>query len=174
MKNSYIIGGIVAVVVIVGIGVFAFNQNTTMTAEQQAALNGQATTTATTTKAVVPSTKKTTTTTTTTTTTGLGSAHSDDTPIVSKSFTVNGNDTTADLKKIVVLQGTTVKVTFAVDAKGTYHGGLDFRSPGISTGTIPPGASETISFVATKSFSFVPYWPDTNEAKPYTIDVIVQ
>src|SRR6185437_794623 len=45
-----------------------------------------------------------------------------------RSFTVNGNDETADLKIITVPAGTQVSITFGADAGSTYHGGLDFRS----------------------------------------------
>lgn len=89
-------------------------------------------------------------------------------------FTVNGNDATADVKTITVAAGTPVSITFGADAGTTYHGGLDFRSSVVNTGTIVPGSTKTVSFTATKSFSFTPYWPSTNIAKPYTIDVVVR
>lgn len=90
-----------------------------------------------------------------------------------KHFSVNGNDSTADLKTITVAKGTPVTITFGADASGTYHGGLDFRSSVVSTGTIAPGTTKTVSFTADHSFSFQPYWPATNIAKPYTIAVVV-
>ncbi len=89
-------------------------------------------------------------------------------------FAVNGNDATADLKTISVAAGTPVTITFGADAGTTYHGGLDFRSSVVNTGTIVPGSTKTVSFTATKSFSFTPYWPATDIAKPYTIDVVVK
>lgn len=89
-------------------------------------------------------------------------------------FAVNGNDATADVKNITVAAGTPVTITFGADAGTTYHGGLDFRSSVVNTGTITPGSTKTVSFTATKSFSFTPYWPSTNIAKPYTIDVVVR
>ena len=91
-----------------------------------------------------------------------------------KSFTVNGNDSTADVEMIMVAKGTPVTITFGADAQGTYHGGLDFRSSVVSTGPIAPGSTKTVSFTANSSFSFTPYWPSTNIAKPYTIQVMVQ
>ncbi|MES2225717.1 MAG: hypothetical protein V4480_02810 [Patescibacteria group bacterium] len=91
-----------------------------------------------------------------------------------KSFAVNGNDATADVKTITVAAGTPVTITFGADAGTTYHGGLDFRSSIVSTGTIAPGSTKSVSFTATHSFSFTPYWPATNIAKPYTIDVVVK
>jgi hypothetical protein len=91
-----------------------------------------------------------------------------------KSFTVNGNDETADVKTITVTKGTPVTITFGADAGTTYHGGLDFRSSVLNTGTIAPGSTKTISFTADKSFAFTPYWPSTNIAKPYTISVVVE
>lgn len=90
-----------------------------------------------------------------------------------QSFTVNGNDSTADLKTITVPKGTPVTITFGADAQGTYHGGLDFRSSVVSTGPIAPGSTKTVTFTAANSFSFTPYWPSTNIAKPYTINIVV-
>lgn len=92
----------------------------------------------------------------------------------SKSFVIHANDNSADLTTITVAKGTPVKITFSVGAENTYHGGLDFRSSVISTGTILPGSSKTISFTAQSSFSFTPYWPATNIQKPYTIKIAVQ
>lgn len=91
-----------------------------------------------------------------------------------QSFTVNGDDSSADLTTINVKKGMPVSITFNVKANTVYHGGLDFRSSQISTGTIAPGSSKTINFTATNSFTFTPYWPATNTAKPYTISVVIQ
>ncbi|MGH7141294.1 MAG: hypothetical protein ACREGH_01505 [Minisyncoccia bacterium] len=91
-----------------------------------------------------------------------------------RSFKVNGNDESADLTTITVPKGTPVTITFGADANGTYHGGLDFRSSVLNTGTIAPGSTKTVSFVANQSFSFTPYWPATNIAKPYKINIVVQ
>lgn len=91
-----------------------------------------------------------------------------------QSFTVHGNDSSADLETITVPKGTVVSITFGADAQGTYHGGLDFRSTVVSTGPIAPGSTKTVNFTATKSFAFTPYWPSTNIAKPYTISIVVE
>ncbi len=93
---------------------------------------------------------------------------------ITKSFTVHASDTSADLTIITVSKGALVQVTFSVDANGTYHGGLDFRSSAVSTGAISPGSSKTVKFTASNSFVFTPYWPSTNIKKPYTISVVVQ
>ncbi len=90
-----------------------------------------------------------------------------------KSFTVTGNDQSADLTTINVSKGDYVSITFKVDPADTYHGGLDFESPIYKTGTILPGASKTITFVASSSFVFTPYWPESNIKKPYTVNVVV-
>jgi hypothetical protein len=92
----------------------------------------------------------------------------------SQSFKVQASDTKANLTTITVAKGTPTTITFAVDANNTYHGGLDFRSAQLSTGTILPGKSKTISFTATTTFSFTPYWPATNTKKPYVITVVVK
>lgn len=91
-----------------------------------------------------------------------------------QSFTVNGNDSSADLTSITVPKGTPVTITFAADAQGTYHGGLDFRSSVVNSGTIAPGTSKTVTFTVDQSFAFTPYWPSTNIAKPYKIMISVR
>lgn len=91
-----------------------------------------------------------------------------------KSFTVNANDNAADLTNIAVKKGDLVSITFNVKTDETYHGGLDFRSSQISTGTILPGSSKTINFTAGSSFNFIPYWPASNIQKPYIIAVVAQ
>ncbi len=154
MKSTYIWIAIV-VVIILGAGLWWFTS----------AKSAQTTTTQT--PAVTTSDNSTTTTAIPTTAASAPAA-------TSQSFKVNGNDATTDLKTITVAKGTNVSITFGADAGTTYHGGLDFRSSVISTGTITPGSTKTITFVADKSFSFTPYWPATNIAKPYTINVIVQ
>ena len=93
---------------------------------------------------------------------------------LSQSFKINGNDNSADLTNIMIPKGTPVAITFGVDSNNTYHGGLDFRSLVVNTGTIAPGSTKTINFVADQSFSFTPYWPSTNIAKPYTINITVR
>jgi hypothetical protein len=92
----------------------------------------------------------------------------------SQSFNITGSDTKASLTSIAVAKGTPVTIIFAVDANNTYHGGLDFRSSVVNTGAILPGKSKTISFTATTSFAFTPYWPATNTKKPYVISVVVK
>lgn len=91
-----------------------------------------------------------------------------------QNFSVQASDTKANLTTITVAKGTLVAITFSVDANNTYHGGLDFRSSVVNTGTILSGKSKTISFTAATSFVFTPYWPSTNTKKPYTISVVVK
>ena len=91
-----------------------------------------------------------------------------------QSFDVTGNDTSGSPLAITVPKGTQVTITFHADAQGTYHGGLDFRSSVVSTGTIMPGGSKTVTFAAMQSFAFTPYWPATQIAKPYKIQITVQ
>jgi len=85
-----------------------------------------------------------------------------------------GNDSSGSPTTITVSKGDVVQITFQAQASGTYHGGLDFRSSVINTGTISPGSSKTITFTAADSFAFTPYWPATNIAKPYKINIVVQ
>ncbi len=90
------------------------------------------------------------------------------------SFTVSGSDSTGSPTAITVNKGDTVQITFQVQATGTYHGGLDFRSSVVSTGPIAPGSSKIVSFTANNSFVFQPYWPSTNIQKPYNISITVK
>jgi len=159
MKIAYGIGAIVIVLIIAAV-IWHGKGATSMP------------TTASSTAAVAPSDTTTVTTSATTTTTSAH-AQSSATKPAAQHFAVNGNDETADLKTISVAAGTPVSITFGADAGTTYHGGLDFRSSVVNTGTIVPGSTKTITFTAVKSFSFTPYWPSTNIAKPYTIDVVV-
>ena len=120
---------------------------------------------------------QTTTSTTTTTTTITTPAPVTSTPVAAPktdNFTIHADDAAADVTTVNVSKGDTVNITFDVSANTTYHGGLDFRSSVLNTGTITPGASKMISFTADASFVFTPYWPSTNIAKPYTISVVVQ
>lgn len=165
MKTTYWIGAVVVVLLVVGLIIHAAgssNNSAQQTASStQAAQDTQS--------ATISSTSVTTQTTVT-----QGSASAPKATPAARHFTVNGNDATADVKSISVSEGIPVSITFGADAGTTYHGGLDFRSSVINTGTIVPGTTKTITFTPTKSFSFTPYWPATNIAKPYTIDVVVQ
>lgn len=88
-------------------------------------------------------------------------------------FTITADDNGADNESINVAKGSTVSITFMVKDNTVYHGGLDFRSNSVSTGTIAPGQSKTIQFTADQSFKFTPYWPSSNIQKGYTIAVNV-
>jgi hypothetical protein len=91
------------------------------------------------------------------------------------SFTINADDAGADKETLDVSQGAKVSITFNVDEQGTYHGGLEFIStdPAIDSGPIATGASKTVTFTATKSFSFQPYWYASQVKKDYLINVNV-
>lgn len=163
MKTAYWIGAVVIVLIVLGLIVHSLGspKASTQTASSTESIQA-ATTTSSTTEGSA---------------TGNTSASSNTSAAAAPApqhFTVNGNDATADLKTITVAAGTPVTITFGADAGTTYHGGLDFRSSVVNTGTITPGSTKTVSFTATHSFSFTPYWPATNIAKPYTIDVVVQ
>jgi len=163
MRTTYAIIVVVIIVLLAGAWYFFSQQavapTTATSTPAQTTTTAAPTQTAATPSASAPSTV----TTVTTTTTAPTPQH----------FTVNGNDTTADVMTITVKKGTPVSITFGADATGTYHGGLDFRSSVLNTGTIAPGATKTVSFTADQSFVFQPYWPATNIAKPYHISVVV-
>jgi len=91
-----------------------------------------------------------------------------------QSFTIAADDSGATPSQISVPAGTIVEITFNVASTNVYYGGLDFRSSVVNSGTVHSGESKTISFTATKSFAFTPYWPASQVAKNYTINVTVQ
>lgn len=92
-----------------------------------------------------------------------------------KEFSITADDSSyLPSGSINVKKGDKVKITFNVKTSGVKFGGLDFRSSEFDTGTIKPGSSKTVEFVADKSFSISSYWPGSNTKKPYTINVIVQ
>lgn len=66
---------------------------------------------------------------------------------------------------VEVDQGETVRITFEVRTGTTYFGGLDFRSEKFNTGTVKPGESTTVEFIADKPFTFTSYWPASNVKK---------
>lgn len=97
------------------------------------------------------------------------------TTIAAKQFSISADDSSySPLGPINVNKGDTVKITFNVKTTGVNFGGLDFRSSEFDTGTIKPGGSKTVEFVADSSFSISSYWPGSNTKKPYTIEVVVQ
>ncbi len=159
MKSSTIIGIVLALIVLAGVAWFATRP--AAAPNQESSEQGG------------PAEEGTAGVTVTNVTTTTTTSEESGTP-APQSFTVNGNDETADRKTITVPAGTEVTITFGADAGSTYHGGLDFRSSVVNTGTIAPGATKSVTFTADHSFSFTPYWPATNIAKPYTIDIVVE
>jgi hypothetical protein len=91
------------------------------------------------------------------------------TSTISERYTVHANDAGADTTQLLTKLGDTIQITFMVNATGTDHGGIDFRSPVINTGPISPGGLKTITLTLNKSLVFVPYWPLTNTQGPYKI-----
>lgn len=90
--------------------------------------------------------------------------------------TIQANDTNASMEAINAVNGQTVNITFAVSTEGTYHGGLEFKStdPAIDSGPIAEGSSKTVSFIATKSFKFTPFWYQSGVQKDYFVTVNVK
>ncbi len=95
-------------------------------------------------------------------------------PTTASDFVVKATDNSADPTTLNVRKGDTVKVTFSVQQEGVYHGGLEFKSDVISSGPIKPGESQTVSFVADRSFDFTPYWYQSQVKKDYLVSVKVQ
>lgn len=74
---------------------------------------------------------------------------------------------------ITAAKGSKVKITFVVRAENVYFGGLDFRSPKFKTGTVKPGGTASVEFLADESFEFQSYWPLSNTLKA-TGKVVIQ
>jgi hypothetical protein len=91
-----------------------------------------------------------------------------------QSFSITADDSGANPLSVTVTKGNLIQITFNVASANVYHGGLDFRSSVTNSGTIYSGQSKTVSFTADQSFSFTPYWPASNVAKSYKINVVVQ
>jgi FtsP/CotA-like multicopper oxidase with cupredoxin domain len=93
-----------------------------------------------------------------------------------ETFSITANDTSASPNTIRVKRGDTAKLTFKVSSAGTYHGGLEFKStdPAVDSGSIAEGSSSTVTFTATKSFKFTPYWYESSVQKDYFVNVDVQ
>ncbi|KKU16038.1 MAG: hypothetical protein UX26_C0038G0003 [Parcubacteria group bacterium GW2011_GWC1_45_9] len=86
---------------------------------------------------------------------------------------IDVDDTAAGMYNIDAKQGTKITLTLSVMSFNVSRGGLDFRSPLISTGLILPGSSKTIEFVASNSLVFTPYYANSLSPAPYTIKVNV-
>jgi len=88
-------------------------------------------------------------------------------------ITAAATSTTPDT--VNVNQGDKVVITFNVKSQGVYHGGLEFKSadPVIESDPIQPGSSGNVTFTATKSFKFTPYWYQSGVKKDYQISVNV-
>ena len=83
-----------------------------------------------------------------------------------KIFTIEGDDGGLYPTTINVRRGDTVRITFKTRTVGVYFNGLDFRGGAyFNTGTILPGGSKTVEFVADQSFDFKSYWPTSGVLK---------
>lgn len=91
-----------------------------------------------------------------------------------KEFVVEGDDKGLYPDKMVVKKGDQVKITFKARSQGTYHGGLDFRSPAWGdTGKVLAGESTIVEFTAEETVDFKSYWPSTGVLKA-TGEVVVE
>jgi hypothetical protein len=84
------------------------------------------------------------------------------------------DDNAAGRYSISVKKETMVELTLIVVPENVFHGGIDFRSPVISTGVILPGSSKIVKFVAENSFELVPYYADSGLPAPYRIRILVE
>lgn len=92
-----------------------------------------------------------------------------------ETVTINANDTSATPNMLNVTKGDKVVITFNVLSQGTYHGGLTFKSadPVVESDPIQAGSSGDVTFTATKSFQFTPYWYQSGVKKDYVVSVNV-
>jgi len=93
-----------------------------------------------------------------------------------KAVSITADDSNAMPDTINVSRGDKVTVTFNVSSQGVYHGGLTFKStdPVVQSDPIAPGSSGDVTFTATKSFKFTPYWYQSGVKKDYLVSVNVQ
>lgn len=66
---------------------------------------------------------------------------------------------------IEVPKGAKVALLIAVKDTNVYYGGLEFRSLKFKTGSIKPGGTARVEFIADQSFEFSSYWPLSNVLK---------
>jgi plastocyanin len=99
-----------------------------------------------------------------------------DTSVASAPVDIIANDTSASPDAITVKKGDTITINFKVSSAGTYHGGLEFKStdPAVDSGPIAQGSTGKVTFTATKSFKFTPYWYQSSVQKDYFVTVNVQ
>lgn len=90
-------------------------------------------------------------------------------PQRTKTLIIEADDFGAGLYSSKVKRGTRVNLTFRVMSDNVFSGGLEFRSPLISTGPILRGQSKTITFVIKESLVFIPYGVSPQTQKPYSI-----
>jgi hypothetical protein len=161
MKKA-IIASVVAVLVIGGVSYAAFHRssNSTVQMKSQAATSSPAPVATTTTPKA--------------SSTPMSTSQAPATPSP-MNVTTSANDTGASVETINAKAGQTVNITFDVSTSGTYHGGLEFKSadPAIDSGPIAEGSSKTVTFVASKSFKFTPFWYQSDVQKDYFITVNV-
>jgi len=83
------------------------------------------------------------------------------------------NDTSAETSTFNIAAGDLINLTVKVKTTGVYYGGLDLRSNVVSTNTILPGQSKTVSFLASKSFDIHAFWPSSEVEKTTVIHMVV-
>lgn len=87
---------------------------------------------------------------------------------------IDVDDTAAGMYQLSLKRGTKVILTLRVMTFNVNFGGLDFRSPIVNTGVIPPGQTKTVEFIANESFFLVPYYPQTNLPAPYRLEFLIE
>lgn len=84
---------------------------------------------------------------------------------IKQNFIVTGDDVSLDPKNITVKKGANVTIKFVVSKSNVYYGGLNFKGPWGETGTIMPGASGEVLFIANQSLKYTSYWPQSDIRK---------
>lgn len=85
---------------------------------------------------------------------------------VIQQFTLEADDSGFyPTSEITVEKGSEVELTFKVRTSNVYYGGLQFISSKFNTGSVKPGESKTVEFIADEPFAFTSYWPLAGVAK---------
>lgn len=69
------------------------------------------------------------------------------------------------INSLTFQKNTKVKMTFNLNRKNVYYGGLDFRGCGTGSSRAQPGESVSIQLTASEPCTITSYWPSSNVQK---------
>ena len=90
-------------------------------------------------------------------------------PRPEKTLKIEVTEIAAGLYESRAKKGTVVHFTISVMSESRT---LEFKSGGITTGSISPGSSKTIEFTLEQDMTFTPYEMPSGTVAPYTIKII--